>query len=192
MESWGFQLLLLPLPFPGAVQVSCKPPPAAISKSREATHFGVAHDLGTKEQAHQQDSHSGEAGILDSGPARETEVRGRGGGARRRAGWVTAVQGRSSQVTSRASPRSSLLSGGSEVPGPGQPGPASARGRMGARRGDSVRSRCTAGQPGQPGKGEGEPARAGSAAHAARALREACTHRRLRREGRGAGSTRTG
>lgn len=31
--------------------------------------FGVAHDPGTKEQAHQQGSHGGEAAALDSGPA---------------------------------------------------------------------------------------------------------------------------
>lgn len=31
--------------------------------------LGVAHDLCTKEQAHQQDSHGGEGGALDSGPA---------------------------------------------------------------------------------------------------------------------------
>lgn len=52
-ESRKPQLPMLPLPFPGAVQGSCKPPSASISQSREATHFRVAHDLGTKEQAHQ-------------------------------------------------------------------------------------------------------------------------------------------
>lgn len=45
--------------------------------------FGIAHDQGTKEQAHQQDSHGGEAGALDSGPAAAAGgARGRRGGDR--------------------------------------------------------------------------------------------------------------
>lgn len=91
----GLQLPMQSHSSPGAVQGSCKPLPATINQNREDTHFGIAHDQGTKEQAHQQDSHGGEAGALDSGPAKEREVRRRSGGTRRRAEWVTAVQGSS-------------------------------------------------------------------------------------------------
>lgn len=121
------------LPFPGAVQEPCKPPPAALRQSREATHFGVAHDEGTEQQARQQDSHGGEAGALASGPTKEGEVRGRSGGARRRAAWVTAVH--------RAEARSRLSSLG-----------APARRRMGTRSGDSALSLCTAGAAGGGGR----------------------------------------
>lgn len=115
--------------------------------------FRVAHDQGTEEQASQQDSHGGEAEALDSGSARKGEVRGRSGGARKRAGWLLQFRAeapRSPVGRARGDQapqaRPSFLSRASGVPA--QPGPASGGRRMDTGSGDSA---AAAAEPEQPG-----------------------------------------
>lgn len=128
------------LSFPGAVQEPRKPPPAATRQSREATHFGVAHDEGTEKQARQQDSHGGEAGALASGPTRE---------GRKKSGEEAEEQegGPRGLLQFRAEARSRLSSlgapGSRHSPDPHPPGDAWARG--------AATRRSAAAQPGQPG-----------------------------------------
>lgn len=152
---------------------SCKPPPTAMSQSRDAAYLAVAHDQSAEQQARPRESHGGEAGAPGSG-LRGKEKSGRSRGARSAPGGS-----RQRRVVPlghlRGEPAVGSPPRGSAPPGPAPQG----------TRGHAERSRRAAGQR----AGEGTPQERGAhppAAAGAAALTGSGAGRAARTGGRGA------